>query len=106
MGSAAVQGQLWGAGARDWAAVVERVPEGTQHLAVHAGHLVAVNDADRAAWDAGGHALLGCTLTGTADEVRHRLADLAARGVTEIVFQPCGSDVGRELARFLAAARG
>ena len=33
-----------------------------------------------------------------------RRAELAAHGVTEIVFQPCGPDVAGELERFLAAA--
>jgi hypothetical protein len=30
----------------------------------------------------------------------------SARGVTEIVFQPCGPDIRAELERFLDAARG
>jgi len=102
-GTAAVRALPGGAA---WLAVIERLPEGARHLAVHEGHLVGLNVADRAAWDAGGHELLGATLTGTADEVRARLVDLAARGVTEVVYQPCGLDIGRELARFLGAARG
>jgi len=102
-GSAAVRALPGGAA---WLAVIERLPEEARHLAVHEGHLVGLNVADRAAWDAGGHDLLGATLTGTADEVRAHLADLAARGVTELVYQPCGPDIGRELARFLEAARG
>ena len=74
-------------------------------MAVHAGHCVELNKADQAAWDAGGSSLLGsATLSGTPEEVRSKLDELAAAGVTEIVFQPCGPDVRRELERFLEAA--
>jgi 5,10-methylenetetrahydromethanopterin reductase len=44
------------------------------------------------------------TITGTRDQVRRRLDDLAAKGVTEIVFQPCGPDIRSELERFFEAA--
>ena len=91
--------------AREWMDVVERTPADQRHLAVHVGHCVELNEADRAAWDAGGHAMLrDVTLSGTPDEIRDRLDELAAHGVTEIVFQPCGPDVAGELERFLAAA--
>ncbi len=90
-----------------WNDVVNRTPEDRRHLAVHTGHCVELNDADRAAWDAGGHALLEPrTLSGTARQVRAKVRDLADHGVTEIVFQPCGPDTRRELERFLEAAGG
>jgi 5,10-methylenetetrahydromethanopterin reductase len=44
------------------------------------------------------------TLSGTPGVIRDRIAELAAHGVTEIVYQPCGPDVAGELERFLAAA--
>jgi len=44
------------------------------------------------------------TLSGTPAEIRDGIAELAAHGVTEIVFQPCGPDVAGELERFLSAA--
>ena len=89
-----------------WMDAVERAPERERHLAVHSGHCVELNEADRAAWDAGGHVLLDqATISGTRDGVRRTLDDLAARGVTEIVYQPCGPDPRRELERFLDAAR-
>jgi 5,10-methylenetetrahydromethanopterin reductase len=46
------------------------------------------------------------TLSGTTKQVRSKLSELADRGVTEIVFQPCGPEVRRELERFLEAASG
>ena len=45
------------------------------------------------------------TMSGTADQVRERLAGLADHGVTEIVFQPCGPDTRRELEVFMETAR-
>jgi 5,10-methylenetetrahydromethanopterin reductase len=41
-------------------------------------------------------------LTGTPSELRARLADLEARGVTEIVFGSAGPDMPRELRAFAA----
>jgi 5,10-methylenetetrahydromethanopterin reductase len=45
------------------------------------------------------------TISGTADQVRERLAGLADQGVTEVVFQPCGPDVRRELEVFMDTAK-
>ncbi len=92
-------------GGGEWLAVIERAPADERHLAVHSGHCVALSEADRAAWDAGGHSILGdVTISGTRDQLRHKLDDLAARGVTEIVFQPCGPDIKTELERFYDVA--
>jgi 5,10-methylenetetrahydromethanopterin reductase len=94
------------AGGNAWNEVVDRSPQELRHIAVHTGHCVELNQADRAAWDSGGSALLGpTTLSGTPEEVRRKLGELADGGVTEIVFQPCGPDVRRELEKFLDAAR-
>ena len=93
------------AGGHAWNDVVNRTPEDLRHLAVHAGHCVELSEADQAAWDAGGFSLLeSSTLSGTTDQVRSKLGEMANSGVTEIVFQPCGPDVRRELERFLEAA--
>ena len=86
--------------------VVERSPEGEAHLSVHAQHCVGLNEADAAAWAAGGSVTLrDVTLSGTRSEVRDKVQELSANGVSEIVFQPCGPDIERELERFLDAAR-
>jgi alkanesulfonate monooxygenase SsuD/methylene tetrahydromethanopterin reductase-like flavin-dependent oxidoreductase (luciferase family) len=42
--------------------------------------------------------------SGTRDQIRARLDEAASRGVTEIVFQPCGPDIRTELERFFDAA--
>jgi 5,10-methylenetetrahydromethanopterin reductase len=92
-------------GGAEWMDVVEQAPDGRRHLAVHTGHCVELGAADQAAWKAGGHAMLeDVTVSGTRDQVRRKLDDAAARGVTEIVFQPCGPDPRGELERFLDAA--
>ena len=78
-------------GGPQWLAVIQATPEHERHLAVHTGHLLHLNDADTAAWNAGAHTLLEhATLTGTASQVRTRVEDLSGAGVTEIVYQPTG----------------
>ena len=93
-------------GGTEWQAVVEHTPPEERHFAVHEQHCVGLNEADQAAWDAGGYRMLeDVTISGTVDKVGERLAGLADHGVTEIVFQPCGPDIRRELEVFMATAK-
>ena len=93
-------------GGEQWLAVLDEQPEIERHLHVHLGHCIELNNADRAAWNAGGGALMDqVTVTGTADEVRRRLDALGKQGVTEAVYQPAGPDIRRELELMIAAAR-
>jgi 5,10-methylenetetrahydromethanopterin reductase len=86
--------------------VVERAPAAERHLAVHDQHCVGLNEADQAAWSAGGNVTLReVTLTGTRAQVRDKLDKIRSQGITEIVFQPCGPDTEGELERFLEVAR-
>ena len=86
--------------------MIERTAPEERHLLVHNQHCVGLNEADQAAWDAGGHQMLDdVTISGTRDQVRERLAGLADKGVTEIVFQPCGPDTRRELEVFMDTAK-
>jgi 5,10-methylenetetrahydromethanopterin reductase len=101
-GPEAVAGMPGGA---EWLAVINQHPVEVRHLAVHTNHLIAMNDADRAAWKAGSTALIDqATLAGTAAEVRGKAGYLGEMGITEIVYQPMGRNIGRELERFIAAA--
>jgi 5,10-methylenetetrahydromethanopterin reductase len=94
-------------GGSEWLAVVEQAPDHERHLTVHNQHCVALNNADEAAWSGGAHALLkNLTLTGTPAELLERMAALAEQGVTEIVYQPTGPDVRRELEAFMEVAAG
>jgi 5,10-methylenetetrahydromethanopterin reductase len=85
---------------RAWRESIERIPEETRHLALHVGHGIEMNEHDRA------HipitAAKRLTFTGTPSELRARLADLEARGATEIVFGVRGPDMPRELRAFAA----
>jgi 5,10-methylenetetrahydromethanopterin reductase len=93
-------------GGAEGQAVIERTAPSERHLAVHEQHCVDLNHADQAAWEAGGSALLEqATVSGTAEQVAARLGDLEAGGVTELVFQPSGPDIARELEMFMATAR-
>jgi 5,10-methylenetetrahydromethanopterin reductase len=93
-------------GGEQWMEVVDRAPAAERHLAVHDQHCVGLNEADQAAWSAGGNVTLrDVTLTGTRTQVRDKLDKIRSQGVTEIVFQPCGPDTERELERFLEVAR-
>jgi 5,10-methylenetetrahydromethanopterin reductase len=92
-------------GGPDWLAVIDRSAEDQRHLGVHVQHCVGLNDADLAGWDAGGAAMVEqVTVTGTADAVRRRLQEFGEQGVTELVYQPAGTDIRRELERFMATA--
>lgn len=90
-------------GGRGWREAVEAHPEAERHLAIHQGHLVKANPSDEP------HVaellpLASATgLTGTAEQVSQRVAQFAAAGVTEVVYQPAGSDVERELRAFASA---
>jgi 5,10-methylenetetrahydromethanopterin reductase len=93
-------------GGRQWLAVINTHPDNERHLGVHTGHLIAMNDADHAAWDAGGAAIADqLTISGTTSEVARRLDELAEQGVTELIYQPAGPDIPGQLERMLAAAQ-
>jgi 5,10-methylenetetrahydromethanopterin reductase len=93
-------------GGRAWLDVINEAPERERHLAVHDHHLVAVNAADQAAWADGSWAAIPTTtVTGSAAHLADRLAEYAEQGITEIMYQPTGPDVARELEAFITAAR-
>jgi 5,10-methylenetetrahydromethanopterin reductase len=89
-----------------WLDTINQSPPQDRHLAVHDQHLVALNHADTAAWAAGSWNAIGqTTMTGTATEIGRRVSELAAEGVTEIIYQPTGPDITGELKAFHTAAR-
>jgi len=90
-------------GGRGWREAVEACPETERHLAIHEGHLVKANARDEP-YVADLIPLASATgLTGTAEEISGRIGDFAAAGVTEVVYQPAGSDIERELRAFASA---
>ncbi len=86
-----------------WRAMIEAFPENERHLYLHQEHCYSVSDHDREHIDVPGMAPL--TLTGTADELRARVTDMTAAGMTELLYLPCGPDVDGELRRMAAALR-
>jgi len=98
-GPEAVRGLPNGEG---WLDTVLAVPEAERHLAVHEGHGVVVNDIDRkyVPRELGA----ASTWVGTVADLRAKVEELAADGVTEVTYQPGGADVARELRTFAEAA--
>jgi 5,10-methylenetetrahydromethanopterin reductase len=88
-------------GGREFLTVVEEVDPHDRHLLVNEGHLMRMNRADVAAWEAGGHVLLDeLHIVATADEIARTAEEFAGLGVTELIYQPAGSDIASELERF------
>ena len=88
--------------AEAWRDYIEQIPLRERHLHTHQGHLTFPNDIDRKVLT--GDVIQRYTLTGTPEEIRARIADLAVRGATEIVYQPAGPDIPRELEMFARTA--
>jgi 5,10-methylenetetrahydromethanopterin reductase len=91
-------------GGQRWREAIEAFPEGERHLAIHAGHLVKANPRDEPHVADLIPFASSLALTGTAGELPEKITGLAALGVTELVYQPAGTDIERELRAFAAAA--
>ncbi len=87
-------------GGEAWEASIATVPERERHLEIHRGHLVELNEHDRRALDRERDG--PAQLTGAVDEIRERLAAMEAGGATELMWQPMGPDIERELRAFAA----
>ncbi|WP_193044717.1 LLM class flavin-dependent oxidoreductase [Mycolicibacterium baixiangningiae] len=86
-------------GGPSWRAELEARPRGERHLAIHLvepGPQVGLDRLVRCSGAVG--------LTGTAAQVADEVARYAAAGVTELVYQPAGPDIERELDAFARAA--
>lgn len=88
----------------DWLAAYADVPRAERHLAIHDLHLIGVNERDRAFITPEFMAMMGSAFTPA--ELRDRNAQLEAAGATEIVYQPAGPDIERELETFITASMG
>lgn len=87
----------------EWAAAYADIPERVRHLALHDGHLHSVNERDRPFVD---HDLM--VASGVAQEPagwRERLEQFEAAGATDVVYQPAGPDIPRELEAFAKATQ-
>jgi 5,10-methylenetetrahydromethanopterin reductase len=91
-------------GGRGWREAIEAYPESERHLAIHEGHLVKANPRDEPHVAELVPMASSMALTGTAGQIPEKIAGLEALGVTELVYQPAGSDIERELRAFASAA--
>lgn len=91
-------------GGAEWLAAYEEVPEDERHLAIHDLHLIGVNERDKAIITPEVMAMLG--VAWSPAELRDRLAQQEESGITEIVYQPAGPDIERELHTYIEAAQG
>jgi 5,10-methylenetetrahydromethanopterin reductase len=89
-------------GAR-WREAIEQIPPERRHVAVHEDHLVKVSDRDLPAVQEAASLLPSLTFTASATDLRDRIKQLEANGVTEIAYQPAGPGIISELERFMAA---
>jgi 5,10-methylenetetrahydromethanopterin reductase len=91
-------------GGQAWREAIEAYPETERHLVIHEGHLIKANPRDEPHVADLMAFASSMGLTGTGAQVSEKIAGLAALGVTEVVYQPAGSDIGRELRAFASAA--
>lgn len=85
-------------GGAAWREAVEAFDERERHLHTHELHFVGMTDRDRASVTP--ELITSTTWTGTPDELKERLAQAEAAGVTEFLYAPMGPDVPRELEAF------
>ncbi|HEU0072780.1 MAG TPA: LLM class flavin-dependent oxidoreductase [Dehalococcoidia bacterium] len=86
----------------EYAETIDAIPPERRHLVVHEGHLVAMNEIDRRFVT--GEFMAKAGIAAEAGAWRAKLAEMEARGVTEVVYQPAGPDIPRELRAFAEVA--
>jgi 5,10-methylenetetrahydromethanopterin reductase len=81
-----------------WRDSIEAIPSDERHLVLHKGHVTTVSDHD--ARFVPRDAVASLTFTGSATELAKRIEKLGAKGITEVIYQPGGPDIDRELTAF------
>ena len=92
-------------GSEWWRSIEAERPEPERHLALHEGHLVTVTARDKPLLDAAGAQILATGWTGAPGSIAARMDAVGAAGITEVVYNPAGPDIRRELEAFATAAR-
>ncbi len=83
-----------------WREEIEQIPERDRPFAVHADHMVGINEIDRKHISPD----LGAGLfAGTRDQLRARSQEMAEQGLTEMLYVPCSQDVEGELRSMMEA---
>jgi len=81
-----------------WRRAYADIEAGHRHLELHTGHLTQLTVRDRPFVT--GDLLTRLRLAGSREVWLEQLADLEARGASEVVFQPAGPDLPAQLAMF------
>jgi 5,10-methylenetetrahydromethanopterin reductase len=89
-------------GGAEYRAAIEGYSPDRRHFTLWARHLTDATVEERAVLTP--ELARDLTLTGPAEVVGERLAALATGGLTEVVYQPAGPDIERELSSFAEAA--
>ena len=91
-------------GGNAWAEVIERSPEDRRHFDIHKGHLMYLNEADHAAWAAGGSQIVpDVTFSGDPGRLRALMDEYINQGVSELAIMTAGPDIPGELKAFAQA---
>ena len=93
-------------GGDTWVAAIEAIPQAERHLVTHEGHLVRLTTVDEEAVALAADLVPQLTFSGTPAQLRDRVAEFEAIGVTELAYQPAGPDVVGELTRMMTAVGG
>lgn len=88
---------------RGYQARLAAVDPRRRHIETHRGHLTEVTELERPFLTA--DLIRRATDTGTPAQVRGRLAELEASGVSGVLYLPAGSDIPRELEAFVTCAK-
>ena len=89
-------------GGAEWRRRADAVPKRVRHLAVHDNHLVGLNALDTGVIT--GDVMTALGAGAEADAWQARLAACEAAGITEIIYQPAGRNIERELTTFATMA--
>ena len=81
---------------------IEKLPAAERHLRTHEGHLTYLNDTDRKVID--GSIIEQLTFSGSWSSFASVWWTCESAGVTEVVYQPSGPDIERELTAFARMA--
>ena len=90
--------------AEAWLAAYDDVAPQERHLAMHDRHLIAVNERDAPFITPA--VMSRFDVAWTPARLRENLSAMGDAGITEVVYQPAGPDIERELTAYMEAARG
>ena len=91
-------------GGREWRTELEALaPEDNRHLLTFDGHATHLSPRDRYVLQTAASGPMGNEIIGDPQLVRKRLEQLATAGFREVMYNPSGPDVARELRAFAAA---